>query len=78
MGMTSAAEANLDARVRPQIVAMRSRTPYPRRRPVEAAQPQAASEPEQADTPAPTDRPITQRSPSVRAAVACSRAPRSG
>jgi nucleoid-associated protein YgaU len=32
MGMTSAAEAKLDARVRPQISEMRSRTPYPRRR----------------------------------------------
>ena len=32
MGMTSAAEAKLDARVRPQISQMRSRTPYPKRR----------------------------------------------
>lgn len=32
MGMTSAAEAKLDARVRPQIAQMRSRTPYPRPR----------------------------------------------
>lgn len=32
MGMTSAAEAKLDARVRPQITEMRSRTPYPKRR----------------------------------------------
>lgn len=32
MGMTSAAEAKLDARVRPQILELRSRTPYPKRR----------------------------------------------
>ncbi len=32
MGMTSAAEAKLDARVRPLISEMRSRTPYPKRR----------------------------------------------
>jgi len=32
MGMTSAAEAKLDARVRPQISQMQSRTPYPKRR----------------------------------------------
>lgn len=33
MGMTSAAEANLDARIRPEISAMRSKTSYRRRRP---------------------------------------------
>lgn len=33
MDLTSAAEANLNARVRPQIVALRSKTPYPKRRP---------------------------------------------
>ena len=32
MDLTSAAEANLNARVRPQIVALRSKTPYPKRR----------------------------------------------
>jgi LysM repeat protein len=32
MGFTSAAEAKLDARIRPDITAMRSRTPYPKRR----------------------------------------------
>jgi nucleoid-associated protein YgaU len=31
MGMTSAAEAKLDARIRPEITVLRSRTPYPRR-----------------------------------------------
>jgi hypothetical protein len=31
MGMTSAAEAKLDARIRPDITIMRSRTSYPRR-----------------------------------------------
>lgn len=31
MGMTSAAEAKLDARIRPEIAVLRSRTPYPRR-----------------------------------------------
>ncbi len=33
MDRTSAAEANLNARVRPQIVALRAKTPYPKRRP---------------------------------------------
>jgi len=33
MGMTSAAEARLDARIRPEITVLRSRTPYPKRRP---------------------------------------------
>jgi hypothetical protein len=32
MGMTSAAEAKLDARIRPDIAMMRSTTPYPKRR----------------------------------------------
>jgi LysM repeat protein len=32
MGMTSAAEAKLDARIRPDIAMMRSRTSYPKRR----------------------------------------------
>jgi len=32
MGMTSAAEAKLDARIRPEIAIMRSRTSYPKRR----------------------------------------------
>ena len=32
MDMTSAAEANLNARVRPQIVALRAKTPYPKQR----------------------------------------------
>src|SRR5690349_12570366 len=31
MGITSAAEARLDARIRPEIAVLRSRTPYPRR-----------------------------------------------
>jgi len=31
MGLTSAAEARLDARIRPDITMLRSRTPYPRR-----------------------------------------------
>jgi nucleoid-associated protein YgaU len=31
MGLTSAAEAKLDARIRPDITVLRSRTPYPRR-----------------------------------------------
>ncbi|HXS62750.1 MAG TPA: LysM peptidoglycan-binding domain-containing protein [Streptosporangiaceae bacterium] len=37
MDTTSAAEANLNARVRPQIVALRAKTPYPKRRPQGAA-----------------------------------------
>ena len=39
MGMTSAAEANLDARIRPEISALRSKTSYPRRRPDSGPQP---------------------------------------
>jgi nucleoid-associated protein YgaU len=31
MGLTSPAEARLDARIRPEITTLRSRTPYPRR-----------------------------------------------
>ena len=31
MGITSAAEAKLDARIRPEITVLRSRTSYPRR-----------------------------------------------
>lgn len=58
MGMTSAAEAKLDARVRPQIVAMRSRTSYPKRRQAEAVQPEAVAAPAQADTPAPSISPV--------------------
>jgi nucleoid-associated protein YgaU len=42
MGMTSAAEAKLDARVRPQITALRSRTSYLRRRSDAQAQPAAS------------------------------------
>jgi hypothetical protein len=37
MGMTSAAEAKLDARIRPEITVLRSRTPYPRRSRAQAA-----------------------------------------
>jgi nucleoid-associated protein YgaU len=50
MGLTSAAEAKLDARIRPDIAILRSRTPYPRRhRPALAvlpggADPQGAAE----------------------------------
>ncbi len=45
MGMTSAAEAKLDARIRPDITLLRSRTPYPRRhRPALAVLP-GATEP---------------------------------
>jgi hypothetical protein len=47
MTMTSAAEAKLDARIRPEITALRSRTPYPGRRPAATtdvtAQPEAAA-----------------------------------
>src|SRR5258708_3104337 len=35
--MTSAAEAKLDARIRPDIAVMRSRTPYPKRHPPASA-----------------------------------------
>ena len=52
MGMTSAAEAKLDARVRPQISEMRSRTPYPKRRP------EAGSQEAQSPTPAVRPAPI--------------------
>lgn len=51
MGMTSAAEAKLDARVRPQISEMRSRTPYPKRRSDTGSQ--------QTPAPAPEDVPQT-------------------
>jgi hypothetical protein len=53
MGMTSAAEAKLDARVRPQISALRSRTPYPKRRPDSGSQ--------DAQPPAPAARPAPIR-----------------
>jgi len=51
MGMTSAAEAKLDARVRPQIAELRSRTPYPKRR--SEAGPQEDQTPAAAARPAP-------------------------
>jgi hypothetical protein len=60
MGMTSAAEAKLDARVRPQILQLRSRTPYPKRRSdAESQQPDhqsaaEAAEPQSADPQAAT------------------------
>jgi nucleoid-associated protein YgaU len=53
MGMTSAAEAKLDARVRPQILEMRARTPYPKRR--------SDAGPQQAETPAAAVRPAPIR-----------------
>ena len=53
MGMTSAAEAKLDARVRPQISELRSRTPYPKRRPEAGSQ--------EAESPAPAVRPAPLR-----------------
>ena len=57
MSMTSAAEAKLDARVRPQITELRSRTPYPKRRSdteSHPAQPSAhASRPAASKRPAP-------------------------
>ena len=31
MGISSAAEAELEARIRPEVAVMRARTPYPRR-----------------------------------------------
>lgn len=46
MGLTSAAEARLDARIRPDITTLRSRTPYPRRhRPALAVLPGGADRP---------------------------------
>ena len=46
MGLTSAAEAKLDARIRPDITILRSRTPYPRRhRPALAVLPGDADQP---------------------------------
>jgi hypothetical protein len=53
MGMTSAAEAKLDARVRPQISELRSRTPYPKRR--------SDAGPEEAQSPTPAARPASIR-----------------
>ena len=50
MGLTSAAEARLDARIRPDITTLRSRTPYPRRhRPALAVLPGGADRPDGAD-----------------------------
>ena len=47
MGLTSAAEARLDARIRPEIITLRSRTPYPRRhRPALAVLPGGADRPD--------------------------------
>ena len=46
MGLTSTAEAKLDARIRPDITTLRSRTPYPRRhRPALAVLPGGADQP---------------------------------
>lgn len=53
MVMTSAAEAKLDARVRPQISELRSRTPYPKRR--------SDSESQQAESPRSPARPAPIR-----------------
>ena len=51
MGMTSAAEAKLDARIRPDITILRSRTPYPRRhRPALAILPGGADLPGAAES----------------------------
>jgi len=58
MGMTSAAEAKLDARVRPQISELRSRTPYPKPRP-DAGTQEAGSQAPAAQSPAPA----AQRTP---------------
>jgi nucleoid-associated protein YgaU len=52
MSMTSAAEAKLDARVRPQISHMQSRTPYPRRRSEVASQEAQTQAVTQAELPA--------------------------
>jgi nucleoid-associated protein YgaU len=50
MGLTSAAEARLDARIRPDITTLRSRTPYPRRhRPALAVLPGGADRPDGAE-----------------------------
>jgi nucleoid-associated protein YgaU len=50
MGSTSAAEARLDARIRPEITTLRSRTPYPRRhRPALAVLPGGADRPDGAE-----------------------------
>jgi nucleoid-associated protein YgaU len=54
MGLTSAAEAKLDARVRPQITELRLRTPYPKRR--SDAEPQPAQPPA---TPSPAPAQLT-------------------
>jgi nucleoid-associated protein YgaU len=51
MGMTSAAEAKLDARIRPDITILRSRTSYPRRhRPALAVLPGGADLPAAAES----------------------------
>jgi nucleoid-associated protein YgaU len=58
MNMTSPAEAKLDARVRPQIIELRARTPYPKRRSADDAVP-----PPPAPAPARPGRPGRPGSP---------------
>jgi LysM domain len=61
MGMTSATEAKLSARIRPDVAQMRARTSYPRRRlslvPAAVGDPAAASGPEEVDLPEAVDVP---------------------
>ncbi len=63
MAMTSAAEAKLDARIRPEITALRARTPYPRRS--SPATTDAAGQPEAvAPVPRAPEAPaVTRRTP---------------
>jgi nucleoid-associated protein YgaU len=69
MGLTSAAEAKLDARIRPDITTLRSRTPYPRRHPALAVLPGGANRPDAAERDAEKDlAPLTARSADADAA----------
>lgn len=59
MGITSAAEAKLDARIRPEIAVLRSRTSYPKRARAQAARrPALAVLPGGADVREPAARPV--------------------
>jgi len=82
MALTSAAEAKLDARIRPDITILRSRTPYPRRhRPALAVLPggadrHAVAEVHRAATTRVWSAPVARQAAAARAHVVRSAAPR--
>lgn len=73
MAITSAAEAKLDARIRPEITALRSRTPYPKRR-TSASVPGAAAPAHASETPRHL-RAVVTTPPVATARVATGRTP---